>query len=138
MPTYLEEILEEVIKADNEFKQEWEEGKVDDWTRNFYLERGIDSTITPLNKYLNFLPVGMCASNNEPMGFEIGKCTADSELYQDDTEPTYFIDYLRSKILESLLFGECLTNNPLNYIYCGFPPEFEKMNAEIKNGIIMF
>ena len=34
----LEEILVERIKCHDEFKKEWEEGKVDDWTRNFYLE----------------------------------------------------------------------------------------------------
>ena len=76
----------------------------------------------------------MCASNNEPMGFDIGRCTVDCEL-GDEID---FVDYLRSKLLDSLLFGECLTNNPSNYIYCGFPPEYEKMNAEIKNRIIIF
>ncbi|MBV6622368.1 MAG: hypothetical protein KI793_05325 [Rivularia sp. (in: Bacteria)] len=133
----LEEILEGVIKANEEFKKEWQEGKVDEWTLNYYSEKGIDPTITPLNKYLNFLPVGMCASNNEPMGFDIGRCTVDCELFNDG-EQTDFVDYLRCKLLNSLLVGECLTKNPLNYIYCGFPPEFEKMNAEIKNGIIIF
>lgn len=91
--------------------------------------------------YLNtkILSIGMCASNNEPMGFDIGKSTIDSELYQDDIEPTYFVDYLQWKLLgKTLLFGECITNNPIKYIYTGRPPEFEKINAEVKNGIIMF
>ena len=133
----LEEILVERIKCHDEFKKEWEERKVDEWTRNYFSEKGIDPTITAANEYLKFLPIGMCASNNEPMGFYIGKCTADSELFNDG-EQTDFVDYLRSKLLNNLLFGECLTNNPLNFIYIGFPPEFEKMNAEIKNGIIIF
>lgn len=80
----LEEILAESIKNHDEFKKKWEQGKVDEWTINFHIERGIDPTKTPINEYLNFLPVGMCASNNEPMEFDV------------------------------------------------------KMNAEIKNGIIMF
>ncbi|BAY85913.1 hypothetical protein NIES267_54190 [Calothrix parasitica NIES-267] len=133
----LEEILAERIKCHDEFKKEWEEGKVDDWTRNYYREKGIDPNITPVHEYLNFLPVGMSASNNESMGFDIGKCTVDCELFNDG-EQTDFIDYLRWKLLDSLLVGECLTKNPLHYIYCGFPPEFEKMNAEVKKGIIKF
>ncbi|MDY6900920.1 MAG: hypothetical protein SWZ49_22990 [Cyanobacteriota bacterium] len=131
----LEEILLERIKCHDEFKKQWEEGKVDNWTKNYYSEKGIDPTITPINEYLNFLPIGMCASNNEPMGFYIGCCTVDCEL-GDEID---FVDYLRWKLLgETLLVGECITNNPNKYIYIGYPPEFEKMNAEIKNGIIIF
>jgi len=130
----LEDILADSIKCHDEFKKQWEEGRVDNWTRSYYSEKGIDPTITSANEYLNFLPIGMCASNNEPMGFDIGKCTLDCEL-GDEID---FIDYLRSKILESLLFGQCTTDNPFQIIYIGYPPEFEKMNAEIKNGIIIF
>lgn len=134
----LEEILTEGIKDHDEFKKEWEQGKVNEWTTNFYLERGIDPTKTPINDYLTFLPVGMCASNNEPMGFDLGRCTLDSELFNDG-EKTDFVDFLRSKLLgDSLLFGECITNNSLKYIYLGFPPEFEKMNAETKKGVVIF
>lgn len=128
----LEEILARGIKADEEFKQEWEEGKVDELTRNYYLTKGLDPIKTPLP--VEFLSVGMCASNNEPMGFSVGHSTMDCEL-GDEID---FVDYLRSKLLESLLFGQCITKNPLQYIYIGYPPEFEKMNTEIKNGIMMF
>lgn len=135
----LEESLTEVIKGHDEFKKKWEQGKIDEWTRNYYGEKAIDPTTAPMS--IEFLSVGMCASNNEPMGFDVGRCTMDCELFNDGEqgEQRDFVDYLRWKLLgENLLCGECITNNPLKYIYTGCPPEFEKMNAEIKNGIIMF
>ncbi|MEO1377438.1 MAG: hypothetical protein AAFW70_24780, partial [Cyanobacteria bacterium J06635_10] len=44
----LEDILARGIEADEEFRKEWEEGKVDEWTINYFIERGLDPTKTPL------------------------------------------------------------------------------------------
>lgn len=132
----LEESLKEVLQSQEKFKRDWEQGKVDEWTRNYYLERGIDPTISPSN--INFLPVGMSMSTCEPMGFKVGFASADCVM-RDDNQEIRFVDFLREQLLfEQLLSGHCAKNQQYNYLYIGRLPDHSQVASEITRGLFPF
>jgi hypothetical protein len=132
----LEESLSEVCESRQKFKQDWEQGKVDSWTRNYYLEHGLESTISSIN--INFLPVGMPMSTCEPMGFRVGSPLADCILHDDGLEVS-FVDFLREQLLfGGLLYGHCAKNNQYNYLYIGKLPNHAEVAGEVIKELLPF
>jgi hypothetical protein len=132
----LEESLTEVLRETEKFKQDWEAGKVDNWTRNYYLENNIDPLVLPT--VVSFLPVGMAMSTCEPMGFEVGKAQADCVI-EDDDEEVRFVDFLRNRLLLGrLLHGHCAKNQQYDYLYFGKMPNHFEITAEVLEGLLPF
>ncbi len=130
----LEESLTEVLESKEQFKQDWREGKVDDWTRNYYLQNKIDPEVLTVE----FLPVGMTMSNCEPMKFEVGMAKADCTI-SDDGNEIKFVDFLRERLLfGELLHGHCSKNQQYDYLYIGKMPNHLQITSEILEGLLLF
>ncbi|GAA6616255.1 hypothetical protein [Scytonema sp. NUACC26] len=130
----LEESLTEVLESKQKFRQDWREGKVDNWTRNYCLQNKIDPEVLTVN----FLPVGMTMSTCEPMRFEVGMAKADCTI-SDDGNEIKFVDFLRYRLLfGGLLYGHCAKNQQYDYLYIGEMPNHSQITAEILEGLLSF
>ncbi len=130
----LEESLTEVLESKKKFQRDWEEGKVDDWTRNYYLENKIDPKVLTVD----FLPVGMAMSTCEPMGFEVCMVKADCIL-SDDGDELGFVDFLRERLLGGeLLYGHCAKNQQCDYLYIGKMPNHFQIASKVLSGLFLF
>jgi hypothetical protein len=132
----LEESLTDVLGSQEKFRQDWDAGKVDDWTRNYYEENNIDPLVSPVT--VSFLPVGMAMSTCEPMGFEVGKAKADCVI-EDDDEEVRFVDFLRGRLLlGKFLHGHCAKSQQYDYLYFGKMPNHFEITAEVLEGLLPF
>ncbi|MDM9382508.1 hypothetical protein QUB80_17550 [Chlorogloeopsis sp. ULAP01] len=130
----LEESLTEVLETKKKFQQDWAAGKVDDWTRDYYLKNKIDPAVLTVD----FLPVGMAMSTCEPMGFEVGMAKADCVISDDDDEIS-FVDFLRGRLLfGGLLHGHCARNQLYDYLYIGKMPNHLQVISEVVEGLLLF
>jgi hypothetical protein len=130
----LSESLTEALESKKKFQQDWAEGKVDDWTRNYCLKNQID----PMILTVDFLPVGMTMSTCEPMGFEVGTAKADCVISDDDDE-IRFVDFLRGRLLlGGLLHGHCARNQQYDHVYIGKMPNHPVIISEILEGLLLF
>ncbi|MBW4474391.1 MAG: hypothetical protein KME45_29050 [Stenomitos rutilans HA7619-LM2] len=130
----LEESLTEVLQAAKKFQEAWEEGKVDDWTRNYYLQNKIDPAVLTVG----FLPIGMSMSTCEPMGFEVGIAKADCVIADDDGRIN-LVDFLRAHLLSGeLLHGHCARNQQYDYVYIGKMPHHCQVASEVMEELLLF
>jgi hypothetical protein len=130
----LEESTNLVLQAQEQFKRDWAQGKVDNWTRNYFLE----NLINPEPIAINFLPIGMTMSNCEPMFFKVGTASADCVISDEDGEVS-FVDFLRSRLLSAeLLNGYCSKNEPHHYLYFGKFPEKLNIRDELISELLLF
>ncbi|KAF3889286.1 MULTISPECIES: hypothetical protein [Nostocales] len=130
----LEESLTKVLESKEKFRQDWREGKVDDWTRNYCLQNKIDPEVLTVD----FLPVGMSMSTCEPMGFEVGMAKADCTI-ADDGDEMGFVDFLRERLLlGGLLHGHCAKNHLYDYLYIGKMPNHLQITSEVFEELLLF
>jgi hypothetical protein len=130
----LEESLKKILDLKKNFIKDWEEEKIDDWTRYYYLENNIDLKGLSLVS----LPIGMTMSTCEPMSFEVGIAKADC-VVSDDGVQTTFVELLRQYLLlGGLLYGHCSKNQYYEYLYLGKIPNYYEIESKFLEGLLPF